>query len=150
MSDEELNKLMKESRRDGRKYIETFKTRCREIQEQIRKILAEKAAEEERKSEKKKKRKQKEEILSKIIYYELWQSELQIKKALGRTDSDQEKKKGVKWQLKFRKFVSEQKHKDMSVYNFSKKGQEFLLDQLIENLKKLLDEALKGPSKERI
>lgn len=56
MSDEELNKLMKESRRDGRKYIETFKTRCREIQEQIRKILAEKAAEEERKSEKKKKK----------------------------------------------------------------------------------------------
>jgi hypothetical protein len=147
LPEEKLDDLMKESRRDGRKYRETFKARCREIQEQRKKILAEKAAVAERKNEKK--RKQKEEIISKIFFYELWQTEHQIKEALGRIDSDQEKKEALKWQLKFRRFVLEQKHKDKAVFNFSKKGLDFSLEQLVENLKKLLDEALKGPCNER-
>ncbi|XP_060582463.1 uncharacterized protein LOC132738872 [Ruditapes philippinarum] len=152
LSDEEKTRLMRESRRDGRKYRETFKARVKEIQEERRKRLAEKAAEAARKNEIQ--RKKREEIVANILYDGLWQSEEQINEALGIIKSNKDKRAALIWQLKFRKTILQQKYHDKTVYNFSKKGtdnkyKDLTISELKDNLKKLLDESFKGPHSER-
>ncbi|KAL4217816.1 hypothetical protein ACF0H5_022555 [Mactra antiquata] len=101
LSDEEKNKLILDCRKEGRKYRETFKARCKEIHEHRKRILEEKAKEAE-KSEKRARQK-KEEIVSNILYDGLWQSEESIDEALGIIKGNKEKRDSLIWQLKFEK-----------------------------------------------
>ena len=151
LGNEEKEKLLKECRADGRKFRETFKLRCKEIQEHRRRILAEKAAEAERKDVKAKKKK--EDIVKNILYYGLWQSKESIDEAIGTLKSKKEKREAVMWQLKFRKVIFEQKHNDKTIYNFSRKGSnnkhiDLTVGELTENLIKLLEDSMKRPTTE--
>ena len=110
LGNEEKKKLLKECRTDGRKFRETFKLRCKEIQEHRRRILAEKAAEAERKDVKANKKK--EDIVKNILYYGLWQSKESIDEAIGTINSKKEKREAVMWQLKFWKVILGQKHNE--------------------------------------
>lgn len=78
----------------------------------------------------------------------------QIKEALELIENNKEKRSAIIWQLKFQKTILQQKYSDKTVYNFSRKGAhnkyvDRSLSELIGKLKKILDESLKKPQKER-
>jgi hypothetical protein len=74
--------------------------------------------------------------------------------ALALIPKKTEKRVALMWQLKFRKTILQQKYKDKTVFNFSRKSAsgkyvQLTVDALSANLQTLLAEALKGPCTEK-
>ena len=74
-----------------------------------------------------------------IIHYALWQTREEITTGLAKQKSKTVKLKALKIQLNFRKQVLDQKnYHDKELFLFSKNGQQYPLDKLVENLCKLI------------
>lgn len=64
-----------------------------------------------------------EQITNDVCYYGLWQSPEQVDEGMGKINNEKELIKALQAQLKFRKNVLKQKHKDSKIFNLSKKSQ---------------------------
>jgi hypothetical protein len=93
LSEEDLDKMKDECRKDGRKLRATFRERCKIIQEKRREALGEKAAAIEQKRGVQ--LRQNEEIISMIVYYELWQTGSEIQEALTLIHKKKEKREAL-------------------------------------------------------
>ena len=77
----------------------------------------------------------KEKLTQDIIHYALWQTREEITTGLAKQKSKTGKLKALKIQLNSRKQVLDQKnYHDKELFLFSKYGQQYPLDELVENL----------------
>ncbi|MES9902779.1 MAG: hypothetical protein ABW168_08860 [Sedimenticola sp.] len=85
-----------------------------------------------------------------MCFYGLWQSSEQVESELIILKSKKEKEEALKAQLRFRKNVFKQKPPSASTYNFSHllngKRINLTVDQLTENVKKLIQKSFENPS----
>ena len=139
---EEQAKLIKQASVDARKMQATFKNRYSTIVEKQRERVRQKIRDKERLHAQK--IKQLEQYTNDIIYHGLWQTETQIVNMLESYKSLTEKKKALKVQFQFRKHVLKQEPLPplaSDVFNLSKKGKQLTVDQLLCNLKQLVNQA---------
>lgn len=85
-----------------------------------------------------KKLKEKETLTNDLMVYGLWQTESDIAQGLAKLRSKTAKIKALKVQLTFRKKVLEQAHPDKEIFFFSKNKQQLTVDELSQNLTKLI------------
>ena len=89
-----------------------------------------------------------------VCDYGLWQSEEQVNEGLQRLKTDTDRREALKSQLRFRKNVLKQKHRDPKLYNFSRKGPDgkylaIPIDELKQNVITLIQDCLQVPTAER-
>lgn len=148
LSAEEQNKLLTDSKKEGRAIRLPFQQRILEIkmkrQEQLKK--------QEELERLERVRVQKNESLTNLIcYYGLWQSIAEIDEGLDRLPSDVERRKALATHLKFRKSILKQKHPEKEIYNFSRRLPTGIYEKLStnglnSNLLELVRNTLRSPT----
>jgi hypothetical protein len=153
LPEEERKKLIEESRSEGQHVRQTFKNRLREIEAKRIEIQEEKKRQLQ---EKERKRLQNLETMTNgVCYYGLWQSVEQVNEGLSRLPTENQKKEGLKAQLRFRQTVLKQKVADRKVFNFTKKSergtgrQPLSVEEMKDNVVQLIRGCLDTPTTER-
>jgi hypothetical protein len=145
---EERRRLVDQARRSTRHMRRLFEDRKNAISERKRQAVA--ARIREREAAEKKKIADKEKISSKMIEYGLWQSVTEVEEQVASYPLMKDKVDGLKAQLRFRQKVLDQKSEQPTVYNFTKlvggKRQALSVDELVQNVKLLVQEAAAEPS----
>lgn len=132
---EERERTIEISRKGGREIRKMFKDRLKEIENKRLEAQRKKQLELER-LEKERIRKE-EEITNNVCYYGLWQSPEQVDEGMGRINNEKELVKALQAQLKFRKNVLKQKHKDSQIFNLTKKKPDGKYEKLsVQDLEK--------------
>lgn len=114
LDQEEKDRLLSESRKEGTKIRCLFKERIE--------IIEKKRLEHQKEKQKELERKEADRIkkagafTSDICYYGLFQNLNQLNEGLERLDKESEKRKALESQIKFRKNVLHQKHADKKVF----------------------------------
>ena len=151
LSEVERNLMIDKSRKEGVEIRKNFKLRLLEIE---RKHLEDMKKKQEDLVRKEKKRlKDAENITNNVCFYGLWQSPLQVDEGLGRMPEN-EQRKALESQLKFRKTVLKQRHSETKIFNFSRKNErgkyeKFSLAELKENVLTLIKDTLKEITTEK-
>lgn len=146
--DDKVDELVASARKEVADFRRKFKHRQTIITERSREKLEEtrqlKEAEAARKLQKQ------EEITNEIIFYGLWKSTDQVDRVLDTIETNKEKLKALKAQLRFRKEILKQNPNDPAIYRFSKKenGRTVALniEEMSENVKALVGHALNIPA----
>jgi E1A/CREB-binding protein len=113
LSEVERNLMIDKSRKEGVEIRKNFKLRLLEIE---RKRLEDMKKKQEDLVRKEKKRlKDAENITNTVCFYGLWQSPLQVDEGLGRMPEN-EQRKVLESQLKFRKTVLKQRHTETKIF----------------------------------
>ncbi|KAK3106600.1 hypothetical protein FSP39_023288 [Pinctada imbricata] len=152
LPEEEKERLLNESLKEGRELRKTFKDR-------IQTIAAMRLREQKRKKQElerleRERMKRAEELTNDICFYGLWQTEGQMDEGVSHLQGEKEICSALQAQLKFRKTVLKQSHEDKKVFNFSVKSEsgkyvKLTSSELKENLKKLIKKAAEGLTTEQ-
>lgn len=129
-------KLFQAARTSTPAIKEKFKARRQQIQARHDAALVKKQEELARKQLKK--IQDKEKLTNEIAKIGLWMNRLEIEAGLDSITRKAEKIKALKSQINFRSKVLEQTYPDNSVFNFSSNRKQFSINQLQQNLLKLL------------
>jgi len=139
-NEEEKQELIKKASKSVKRIRQNYKRRLSEIEERRRVAVQEQIRKKE--AARLEKLRLQEEYTKDIINHGLWQSENEVDNMLLSYQKSSEKTKALKAQLRFRKNVLRQIPNDRSVFNFSKKGKDFNVEQLTANLKALVSQAV--------
>jgi len=139
-NEEEKQELIKKASKSVKRIRQNYKRRLSEIEERRRVAVQEQIRIKE--AARLEKLRLQEEYTKDIINHGLWQSENEVDNMLLSYQKSSEKTKALKAQLRFRKYVLHQIPNDRSVFNFSKKGKDFNVEQLTANLKALVSQAV--------
>lgn len=132
---EEREATIENSRKGGREIRKQFQERLKEIENKRLEAQRKKQGELER-LERDRIRKA-EEMTNELCYYGLWQSREQLEEGMGRISNEKELINALQAQLKFRKNVLKQKHKDSKIFNLSRKKPDGKYEKLsVQDLKK--------------
>ena len=140
--------IFNDARTEARSLHKSFMERKQEIKD--KKLTLQREAFEKAENARKRKLREMEMQTQEIVFYGLWQSDDQIASSLSTFQSESEKKDALKAQLRFRKNILMQRHPE-KVYNFtnpvagSKRRRDLSVDELIVNLKKLIEHAYTLP-----
>ena len=149
---DEKEKLIEESRKEGKVIRRQFKVRLSEIEAKRLDIQNQRRRQMEERE--RKRLKNLETFTADVCFYGLWQSAQQIEEGLENLNTETEKRNALQSQLRFRKNVLKQKHDDKHVYNFSRKNEQgkyikLSIEQLQNNVLSLIQETLSEPTVER-
>ena len=133
---EEKEKLLQASRNLTAVQRSTFRKRREEIEAKRAKAIEVK--EKEMVAKKEKELKMKEDLTKGIQQIGLWTSPEDIEAGLASMSSKKAKVSALKLQLNFRRKVLNQTHDDPTIFQFSKNRFTFSVEQLAQNLHKLL------------
>ena len=147
LPEDERDRLLEESRKEGREIREKFKAKMKMIQKKREEALKKK--EEEIKAKRLRILKQKESLTDSVLYYGLWQSEEGVKQHLLEISKTPEQIKALKAQLNFRKNVLKQIASDKKLFLFSEGGKKKSVEQLTTNLCRLISESRIGSTSEK-
>ena len=114
----------------------TYRKRREEIRNHRTQVIQQR--EQERQAKKRKAEVQRQDLVDEISLAGLWQTEEDLRRELRTMRSVKQKIHKLKQQIKFRKYVLLQEYPQKSVFNFSKQGKAFSVDQLTDNLLKLI------------
>ena len=131
-SQSEKAKLFQAARKLGPKFKRKYKKRKEEIEKHRRKIIEER--DRERRNKEKKDEKRRKDLVDEILMIGLWQSADEVEKELRKVKSVSQKKKRLKTQINFRRYVLLQEHSDKSLFKFSRKGKSYTVSELQSNL----------------
>ena len=138
-SAEEVQHLLQTARKKAPEFKKSYKQRKQDILERRIKALHEKQCALE--AAHKRGLRPKEKLTQHIICCGLWQTRQEIFTRVAQQHSKTAKLKLLKIQLNFRKQVLDQKsYHDKELFLFSKNGQQYSIERLIENLCKLLSD----------
>ena len=138
-SAEEVQHLLRMARQKAPEFKRLFKQRKQDIMEGRIKALHEKQCALD--AARKRGLRLKEKLTQDIICYGLWQTREEITTGVAKQKSKTAKLNALKIQLNFRKNVLDQKnYRDKELFLFSKNGQQYSIDKLIENLCNLVCE----------
>lgn len=136
-SAEEVQHLLQTARKKAPEFKRLFKQRKQDILEGHTKALREKRCALD--AARKRVLRLKEKLTQDIIHYGLWQTREEITTGIAKQKCKSGKLKALKIHLNFRKQVLNQKaYYDKGLFLFSKNGQQYSVDKLIENLCKLI------------
>ena len=133
----EVQHLLQIARKKAPDFKKLFKQRKQDILERHIKAVHEKHCALD--AARKRSLEVKEKLTQDIICYGLWQTREEITTGLAKQKSKTGKLKALKIQLNFRKQVLDQKSiMTKELFLFSKNGQQYPMDKLVENLCKLI------------
>lgn len=139
---EDKHKRIEESRKEGKELRETFHNRLEEIQEKKNRGTTKKKKKLEERE--KKRIRHAERLTNDVCFCGLWQSEQQLQEGLNRLTGN-EQRAAVEAQIKFRKTVLQQKHRDKKIFNLKRKNErgkygKLSLQDLKKNLSQLIED----------
>ena len=138
-SPEEVQQLLQDARKIAPEFRRLFKERKQNILEERIKALHEKQHALEAASVKQ--LRIKENLTKDIIQYGLWQSKDDIAEGVAKERSKTAKLRALKVQFNFRKRVLDQRsYRHKELFLFSKNGQQYTVEELMDNLAKLINE----------
>ncbi|KAK6168596.1 hypothetical protein SNE40_019795 [Patella caerulea] len=154
LGEDEKNRLLDESRKEGREIRKEFIARTKSISDERFRLQKLKKQEMERLEAS---RVQRAECMTNdVCYYGLWQTVDQINEGMDKlSGNDKELRCALQTQLKFRKSVLHQKHSDKQIFNLSKKEpggkyRKLSVKELKDNLCELVKTALDTGSKSEV
>jgi cyanate lyase len=143
-TDEKIHELLASARKEVADIRRKFKYRQTVITERRREKLEE--TRQQKEAEAARKLQKQEEITNEIIFYGLWQSTDQVDRVLDTIETNKEKLKALKAQLRFRKEILKQHPDNPAIYRFSKKNNgktvALSVEEMSENVKALVGHAL--------
>ena len=145
--EEERSKLIESARKATPQFKKMFKERKTSIEEKRREALKKKAEEIRRKRQKLVE--EKEKMSSKVVYYGLWQTQIEVEQKLSEF-TVKEQVEALKSQLNFRKKVLHQDIGDKTVFAFSVKSKKHGVEQLKSNVLRLVKSAQEGVCEESL
>lgn len=116
----EREKIIANSRKGGREIRKLFKDRLQEIEN--KRLEAQRRKQMELERLEKERIKRAEEMTNDVCYYGLWQSQQQVEEVMGRLRNEKELIDALQAQLKFRKNVLKQKHKDSKILTYQERN----------------------------
>ena len=138
-SPEEVQQLLRAARKIAPEFRRLFKERKQNILEERIKALHEKQHALE--AARVKQLRIKENLTKDIIQYGLWQSKDDIAEGVAKERSKTAKLRALKVQFNFRKWVLDQRsYRHKELFLFSKNGQQYTVEELMDNLAKLINE----------
>ena len=138
-SPEEVQQLLQAARKIAPEFRRLFKERKQNILEECIKALHEKQHALE--AARVKQLRIKENLTKDIIQYGLWQSKDDIAEGVAKERSKTAKLRALKVQFNFRKQVLDQRsYRHKELFLFSKNGQQYTVEELMDNLAKLINE----------
>ena len=149
-SPEEVKYLLQAARKIAPEFRKLYKERKQNILEQ--RIEALHAKQHALEAARLKQLKIKENLTKDIIQYGLWQSKEDIAEGVAKERSKTAKLRALKVQFNFRKRVLDQRsYRHKELFLFSKNGQQYSVEKLMDNLAKLIteEETVSGPANER-
>ncbi|KAK6180549.1 hypothetical protein SNE40_012682 [Patella caerulea] len=154
LGEDEKNRLLDDSRKEGREIRKEFIARTKSISDERFRLQKLKKQEMERLEAS---RVQRAECMTNdVCYYGLWQTVDQINEGMDKlSGNDKELRCALQTQLKFRKSVLHQKHSDKQIFNLSKKEpggkyRKLSVKELKDNLCELVKTALDTGSKSEV
>ena len=135
-SADEIETLLQQARTSAPKFKRLYRDRREQIAKDRAQIL--RAKEQALQAARDKAIKEKERLSHEIMQYGLWQTAEDISSGLSKQKSKALKVKALKAQLNFRKRVLEQTHENKEIFYTSKNRKQLSVDELVDNLKKLL------------
>lgn len=147
LSQEEREKLLNDSIKEGREVRVMYRKRLAEITEHRKQKLKDKQIALEKKQKAVLKAKSKH--TNDIIYFGLWQNRDQVGTILEEIPGVSEKRKALISQIRFRQKVLKQSVSDKKIYHVIEKGKAHSIDKLTENVLKLIKDAGEGVGSER-
>ncbi|CAC5398192.1 unnamed protein product [Mytilus coruscus] len=144
---EEREKLLNDSIKEGREIRVKYRKRLAEITEHRKQKLKDKQIALEKKQ--KAVLKAKSQHTNDIIYFGLWQNRDQVDTILEEIPGVSEKRKALISQIRFRQKVLKQSVNDEKIYHVTEKGKAHSIDKLKENVLKLIKDAGEGVGSER-
>ena len=135
-SAEERDRLIKAARTLTSVHRANFTKRREEIERQRREAVERKERELQRKKEKE--LREKEVLTLKVQSIGLWTARSEVRQHLCEIKCKKDKISALKTQINFRKKVLNQSHSDKLVFQFSSNRRAFTVEELTENLMKLL------------
>lgn len=145
---QEKEKLLTESIKEGRSIRAKYKKRLAQIVESRKQKLKEKQIALEKRHQTALKTKTK--YTTDIVYYGLWQKTDEVDTTLEEIKGVTEKRKALVSQIRFRQKVLKQVVSDKKIYQISAKGKPHSIEKLKENVVKLITDAGEGPGEEKL